>query len=162
MYEGSRTKLEKEIERGLDRMKQLAPESEEYQKISGKVIQMIESANRDDESLNRFNVDKDRIELEADNEKLRQGAESEKLRLETEKIKLQLDLEEKRNKRETVRAYIVAGFSGLVTLGTFIGTWIFNARSQTTAEQFEESGHAYTSRFSRFQIKEPNHPSMKL
>lgn len=162
MYEGSRAKLENEIVRGLDRMHQLAPESEEYQKVSGKVIQMVEAANKDDESINRFTIDKDRIDLEADNEKLHQGTESEKLRLEMEKIKGQLELEEKRNKRETIRAYIVAGFSGLVTLGTFVGTWIFNARSQVTSEYFEENGHAHTSRFNRFQLKEPNHPTVKM
>ena len=180
MYGETRTKLEAEIGRGLDRMKQLSPESEEYQKISSKIIQMTELVNKDDDSAgrfeidkdrlkadaeserNKFEIDKDRLNVEADNEKLRQGAESEKLRLETEKIKAQLELEEKRNKRETIRAYIIAGFSGLVTLGTFVGTWIFNARSQVTSEYFEENGHAHTSRFNRFQLKEPNHPSVKM
>lgn len=162
MYGDTRTKLETEVCRALDRMKQLSPESEEYQKISGKMIQMVELANKDDDSCNRYNIDKDRLDVETETEKMRQGSESEKLRLEAEKAKAQLELEEKRSKREMIRAYVVAGFSGLITLGTFVGTWIYNARAQATSEFFEENGHAYTSRYNRFQLKEPNHPTVKM
>lgn len=187
MQEETRTKLEAEIIRGLDRLKQLSPESDDYQKISAKVIQFTELANREDDNLNKYDVekeriavekerlavDKDKLELSDNIEKSRLGADSEKLRLETEKLKLETELEDKKltletalenkkNKRDTIRAYILAGFSGLVTLGTFVGTWIFNARSQVTSEYFEENGHAHTSRFNRFQLKEPNHPTVKM
>lgn len=153
-----REKMEAEIVRGLDQLKQFNPESEEYQKITQRIVQLGELINKGDEIANKVRMETERLEAEARQEAEKRGSESEKLRFEEEKAML----EEKRSKRDTIRAYILGGLGALVTTGTFVGTWIFNARAQARSEFFEENGHAYTSRFSRFQLKEPNHPSVKM
>lgn len=152
-----RMKMETEIDRCLDRLKDFDPKSEEYQKVVHKIVQLSELINKEDEVANKLKVDTGRLDAEKDLEAIRQGSESEKLRLEVEKVQVEQD----QRKRETIRAYILTGISSLVTLGTFVGTWIFNARAQARSEYFEETGHAYTSRFSRFQLKEPSHPNVK-
>lgn len=173
MNDSTRMKLEEEVCRGLDRLKQLNPESEEYQKASSKLVQMAELINKDDEAKNRYDIDREKLDAEASLEASRSGSESEKLRLETEKLRAQLDQRDRelelegqkleqekiRAEKEAKRTVILTCVTSGVTLLSFIGTWIANAISQNRSEQFEESGHAYTSRFSRFQVKEPNHPS---
>ena len=148
MNDLTRQKLEDEICRSLDKLKQLDPGSEDYQRVSSKVGLLTELVNKDDEARNRYEIDREKLDAEANLEALKRGAESERAIQEQERFE-----------RETMRAYILTGFTGLVTLITFVGTWVSNAIAQNRSEHFEETGHAYTSRFSRFQVKEPAHPS---
>jgi len=180
MNDSTRVKFENEICRGLDKINKLDPESENWQTVTDKLVKMADLINKDDESKNRYDIDRSKLDAEASLEASRSGSESEKLRLETEKIQAQLELENSRleldnnklelektkleaealeKKKEAKRAYVMTCISSGVTLLTFVGTWVANAIAQHRSEVFEESGHAYTSRFGRWLNKEPNHPS---
>ena len=147
----NRNKLDEEIGRLHDKLKVLNPDGEEYEKISNKLIKLTELANKDDEARNRYEIDKDRLDAEASIEASKRGLESEKAELEAQ-IRSQ----------DARRSWIQFGISAGVTLATFIGTWIANRLSQNQAEYFEATGHSYTSKFSKFQNKEPIHPNPLL
>lgn len=147
----NRNKLNEEIGRLHDKLKVLSPDSDGYEKISSKLIKLTELANKDDEARNKYEIDKDRLDAEASIEASKRGLESEKAELEAQ-IRSQ----------ETKRSWIQLGISAGVTLITFIGTWMCNRASQNQAEYFEATGHSYTSKFSKFQNKEPVHPNPLL
>lgn len=147
----NRQKLDEEISRVHEKLKVLDPDSEEYDKIVDKLVKLSELANRDDEGRNRYLVDKDRIEAEASLEAAKRGMESERL-----------EMEARIRNQEARRSWIQLAISAGVTVFTFAGTWIANRISQNHAEYFESTGQAYTSRFSKWLVKEPNHPNPLL
>jgi len=146
-----RQKLDEEIARLSDKLATINPESDEYEKISKQLVKHIELANDDDELRNKLTIEQDRIDAEATIDSMRRGIESEKLEHETR-------MKDSEAKRTMIQVCITAG----VTLVTFLGTWIANSRAQYKSEYFESNGHAYTSRFARWQNKEPNHPNPTL
>lgn len=151
MDDSNRKKLDEEISRIHDKLKVLNPDSDEYEKISNRLVKLTELANKDDEARNKYDIDKDRLDAEASLEAAKRGMESERLEAEA-KIK----------DSEVKRSWIQLGISAGITVFTFVGTWIFNARAQNKSEYFEANGHAYTSKFSRWQNKEPIHPNPLL
>ena len=158
MDDNNRLKLDDEISRLHDTMKVLSPDSGEYEKISDRLVKLTELANKDDEAKNKFDVDHDRLDLEASLEQAKRGIESERLESEA-RIK---EAEAEMKKQEAKRSYIQLAISGAITLVTFVGTWIANAHAQNKSEYFEATGHGYTSKFSRWQNKEPIHPNPLL
>ena len=148
MNDLTRKKFDDEICRELDRLKELDIDSEEYQRVSAKVAQMTDLVNKDDESKMKLKIEKERLEAEASIEASKRGADSE--RLEIEQVQ--------RQKEAKLNCWLTIATCA-VSLISFIGTWVSNGISQSRSEHFEETGHAYTSRFSRFQVKEPNHPN---
>lgn len=149
MNDVTRQNLNNEMSRLNEKVKLLDPKSDEYAKVSKELRAYMEIANKDDEVKNRREVDKERLEAEANLEALKRGMESEKQ-----------EHEERLRAEETKRTYIQLAITGGISLLTFVGTWVANAWSQARSEYFEESGHAYTSRFAKFQLKEPNHPNV--
>ena len=151
MNDVTRQNLDNEMFRINEKLKLLSPDSDEYQKMSKELRAYMDLANKDDESRNRYDIDHERLDAEANLEAQKRGAETERQQHELEMEQL-----------KTKRSYIQLAITGGISLLTFVGTWIANARSQYRSEHFEETGHAYTSRFSRFQLKEPNHPNMNV
>lgn len=149
MNDVTRENLDNEMHRLQDKVKVLNPDSEEYQKAAKELRAYMEIANKDDEARNRYEIDKERLDAESNLEALKRGMETERQ-----------EHEERLRAEETRRSYIQLAITGGISLLTFVGTWAVNLISQSRSEHFEETGHAYTSRFSRFQIKEPNHPSV--
>ena len=145
----NRGKLNQEITRIHEKLKVLDPTSEQYKSAAEQLVRLTDLANKDDEARNRYEVEKDKLDHEASLESFKRGQETERMEFE----KSQRDIEAKRSR---IQLYI----SGAITLVTFAGTWIANAISQSRSEYFEQTGNAYTSRFSRFQLKEPNHPGV--
>lgn len=172
MDDVNRKKLNAEIERLHDKLKTLSPDGkdyEEYEKVSNKLIRLTELANKDDEGRRNYEIDKLKLENEASIEASKQELEREKLDaqanieasrrgLESEKAELEAQI----RAQETKRSWIQFGISAGVTLFTFIGTWVANHISQNQSEYFEAEGHSYTSKFSKFQNKEPMHPNPLL
>ena len=148
MTDSTLKKLEDEICRGLDELSSLDPDSEAYQKLSDKLIKMAGIINKDEAIRNKLTIDREKLDAQANMAALKRGADSEKF----EREQIQRDRETKLN------CWLTIGTCA-VSLISFIGTWIANGVSQARSEHFEETGHCYTSRFSRFQIKEPNHPN---
>lgn len=151
MDDMNRQKLDEEISRIHDKLKVLNPDTDEYEKISNKLVKLTELANKDDEARNKYEIDKEKIDAEASLEASKRGMESERLEAES-RIKDQ----------EAKRSWIQFGISAGVTIFTFVGTWIANKISQNQSEYFEANGNMYTSRFSRWQNKEPVHPNPLL
>ncbi len=187
----NREKLNKEICRVHDKLGKLDPGTDEYFKVSDKLVKLTELANKDDEARLKLKTEEVKLDAEASIEAAKRGIQSEELELKAQlererfenemalekaKHELQvqelemkerlerekLETEERLRKAENKRTWIQVGVGGGITLLTFVGTWVANHLSQCQAESFEESGHAYTSRFSRWMIREPNHPSMKV
>lgn len=156
----NRGKLNQEISRVHDKLKSLDPTTEEYKCAAEQLVKLTDLANKDDETYNRYDVEKLKLEQEErlEKEKLDQEAslESFKRGQETERMEFEQKQKDVEAKRTRIQLYI----SGGITLLTFAGTWIANAISQSRSEYFEQTGNAYTSRFSRFQNKEPNHPGI--
>ena len=147
----NRNKLDEEISRVHDKLKVLNPDTAEYEKIANKLVKLTELANKDDEARNRYLIDKDRLDAEASLEAAKRGMESERL-----------EAEARLKEQEAKRSWIQFGASCAVTVFTFVGTWVVNRISQNHSEYFEATGQAYTSRFSKWLVKEPNHPNPLL
>lgn len=184
MNDLTREKLDNEISRLQDRLKAMDPTDEKYGVISRQLTVLSTLANKDDESRTKFNIECEKLDAEANLEASKRGLESEKLKmeadieaakreLENEKLAMEAQLEaakreaeadklrfeQETRKSENRRSYIQIGITSLVTLLTFAGTWAANSRAQWKSEFFESTGHAYTSRFNRWQNKEPSHPN---
>ena len=171
MNDLSREKLDVELCRLHEKLKTLDPTTEAYKTCAEQVVKLTTLANTDDEARNKYDIEKDK--LDAEKNKL----ELEKDRLDVEKDRFdyeanleaskkefemqKMEFERKQKDVEARRTYIQLGITSVVTLATFAGTWIANSISQYRSEYFESTGHAYTSRFSRFQLKEPMHPGVK-
>lgn len=151
MDDVNREKLDAEISRVHDKLKVLSPDSEEYDKVCKKLVDLTDLANRDDEARNKYEIDKEKLDAEASLEASKRGMESEKL-----------DAEARIRDQDVKRSWIQFGISAGVTVFTFVGTWIANRISQNQSEYFEATGHGYTSRFSKWQNKEPVHPNPLL
>ena len=151
MNDVTRHNLDNEMSRLGEKLKLLSPDSEDYQKIAKELRAYMEVANKDDEAKNRYDVDRERLDAEANLEAMKRGMEAERQ-----------EHENRMKAEEAKRSYIQLAITGGISLITFIGTWWANARAQARSEHFEETGHAYTSRFSRFQLKEPNHPNVAI
>ena len=151
MDDTNRGKLDAEISRVHDKLKVLNPDTEEYEKVANKLVKLTELANKDDEARNKYEIDKERLDAEASLEASKRGMESERL-----------EAEARLRERETKRSWIQFGISAGVTVFTFVGTWVMNRISQNQSEFFESEGHSYTSRFSKWQNKEPAHPNPLL
>lgn len=180
----NRQKLDEEISRVHEKLKVLSPDSDAYEKVSNKLIRLTELANKDDEARNRVIIEREQIDAQADLEASKRKVESERFEaelkfkeqierekldaeasleatkrgVESEKFEAEIKLKERDAKRSWVQFTISAG----VTVFTFVGTWIANRISQNRAEYFEATGQAYTSRFSKWLVKEPNHPNPLL
>ena len=158
MDDVNRKKLDEELTRLHGKLKLLEPDTEKYKAISERIVNLSELANRDDESRNRYDIDQQKLDAEANAEAARRGVETEKLQLERDIA----EAEEKRKEKEARRSWIPVAISGAVTVFTFAGTWWMNRVSQNQAEYFESTGHAYTSKAGKWQMKEPQHPNPLL
>lgn len=159
MNDVTRKKLDEEISRELDLLQTLDPKNDDYQKVSAKIVQLSVLANKDDESKikleiekakadSELKIEKEKAEAEASLEAYKRGADSEKFEIE----------QMQRSKEAKINCWLTIA-TCVVSLLSFVGTWVANGISQERSEYFESNGHAYTSKFSRFQIKEPNHPN---
>ena len=162
----NRKKLDAEISRLHDKAKTLEPDTEKYAAIHKIISNLTELANDDDEARNRYDIEKDRLDTEASIEAAKRGMEEEKLQLERD-IELEnakrKEVEDKQKSRDCWIAVIstaaaLAANVGL-TVYTWNGSWRHNSQAQYRAELFESTGHAYTSKASKWQLKEPNHPN---
>ena len=184
MDDVNRKLLDEEIKRIHNKLKLLDPDSEKYEIVSSKLAKLTDLANKDDEVKNRVLIEREQAKSQAELEASKREAESERLkteiefteRIEREKLDAEASLEAskrgaEREKFETEvklreqdakRTWIQFGISCAVTLATFAGTWIANHISQNQSEYFEATGNAYTSRFGKWQLKEPIHPNPLL
>lgn len=161
MNDVTRKKLDDEISRELDLLQTLDPleTNSGYQTVSAKIVLLSTLANKDDESKiklqiekekadSELRIEKEKADAEASLEASKRGADSEKFEIE----------QAQRSKEVRINCWLTVA-TCVVSLISFIGTWVANGISQERSEHFESTGHAYTSKFSRFQIKEPNHPN---
>lgn len=162
MDDVNRKKLDEEIGRLHDKLKKLEPDSENYEKIRKQLSELTGLANADDESRNRYDIERDKLDSEASIEAAKRGMETEKLQLERD-IALenakQKEEECRQREKESKQAWHSVVITAAASIATSVGTWIFNRISQNRSEYFEATGNAYTSRFQRWQLKDPPNPN---
>lgn len=137
----TREKHDKETSRLLDMMAKMEdPLSPEYDKLMTRVIKLEAMSNADD-----------KIKVQASDNALQRGLQSELL---------ELELEQKRR----VALYELIGNSvlGIIGLSEHIGTWTHNRNTVRELMSFEESGHAVTSKSTRYIVKEPAYTMGKI
>lgn len=140
MDEVTRKKHDEETSRLLDLMADADPLSAEYEKLMNRVIKLESMANADD-----------KIQLQASDNAHQRGLQSELL---------ELELEQKRK----VAMYELIGNAvlGIIGLSEHIGTWTHNRGMVRELMSFEESGHAVTSKSTRYIVKEPAYTMGKI
>lgn len=129
----TRDKHDAETSRLFDLLSTMDPLSQEYEKLMTRAIRFEAMANADD-----------------------------KVKLQMEDNELQRALQEKMMEQELVEKRNAALFElvgntvlGLIGLGEHAGTWAHNRKTIQDLMVFEESGHAVTSKSTRYIVKEP-------
>ena len=116
------------------------PLSPEYDKLMTRVIKLEAMSNADD-----------KIKVQASDNALQRGLQSKLL---------ELELEQKRR----VALYELIGNTvlGIIGLSEHVGTWTHNRNTVRELMSFEESGHAVTSKSTRYIVKEPAYTMGKI
>ena len=140
MDDVTRDKHDKETSRLLDLMAKADPLSAEYDKLMTRVIKLESMSNADD-----------KIKVQSSDNAYQRGLQTELL---------EIELEQKRK----VAMYELIGNAvlGVIGLSEHIGTWTHNRKTIRELMSFEESGHAVTSKSTRYVVKEPAYTMGKI
>lgn len=136
----TREKHDKETSRLLDLMADADPLSAEYDKLMTRVIKLESMSNADD-----------KIKMQSSDNAYQRGLQTKLL---------EIELEQKRK----VALYELIGNAvlGMIGLSEHIGTWTHNRNTIRELMSFEESGHAVTSKSTRYVVKEPAYTMGKI
>lgn len=136
----TREKHDKETSRLLDLMANADPLSPEYEKLMTRTIRLEAMSNADD-----------KIKVQASDNAMQRDLQGKLL---------EIELEQKRK----VALYELIGNTvlGIIGLGEHVGTWTHNRNTVRELMSFEESGHAVTSKSTRYIVKEPAYTMGKI
>ena len=136
----TREKHDKETSRILEQMSELDPLSADYEKLMTRVIKLEAMSNADD-----------KIKVQANDNAMQRGLQSELMELEL-------------IERRRVALYELIGnvALGLIGLGEHAGNWVHNRNTVRDLMAFEESGHAITSKSTRYIVRDPNYTMGKI
>lgn len=136
----TREKHDKETSRLLDLMAKADPLSPEYEKLMTRTIRLEAMSNADD-----------KIKVQASDNAMQRDLQGKLL---------EIELEQKRK----VALYELIGNTvlGIIGLGEHVGTWTHNRNTVRELMSFEESGHAVTSKSTRYIVKEPAYTMGKI